>query len=665
MTHGRGRRHHRPSGFGTTTVPLAASLLVAGCMGDPARSERSSARHVAVDSPETALLLAAAPCTDCVVLHHVLVDLPLTGVQFLAGKVADTTSGASFDVAVRPDGTPIDGASAIAREADTATAAHGTFEPALDDDLRAARPDDRVKAWVWLKTVEGPEDRELLRTDAGARESSVAAHHAMLHDVTAPVAAELAASDAVATAFADAPVIDFEGTKDVLDGLRRDARVAAVYRHPGVGIPACRTYVQGVQADLAQAAGWTGAGLTVSEKEGPQPDDYSLLSVVEVASPAGWAHPHARAVLGIMRTNAAPFGISPGATQYMANEDGYSGPPPSLDGWLNDRVVRVRNVSGMYDYPCPSGDLHAHDRWVDYVVTHYPYPFFAVAAGNQGDVSGCDRVGHKCYNCLQVGSSDEHGTTSRADDTMAAFSSWRNPTTTYGDRELPALVAPGVQVEGAGICGDGTSLSSPMVAGTAAAVYQRNPVLQSYPETLWALARVHANQNVDGPWLHLTDGVDDRDGAGELNTYRTAYWAGSAYKRNGGGAAATTGYDYGLMRAGLDFPGNYYVETYNITPVAGCTVVASLAWDSEAACNPSDCSRPAYCSCTYDSQGFDMDLRLFRNSSWVTGSYSYDNTYEYMRYTVPAGTTSLQLKVWYWSGNANQTYFGLSWQVYC
>ena len=118
------------------------------------------------------------------------------------------------------------------------------------------------------------------------------------------------------------------------------------------------------------------------------------------------------------------------------------------------------------------------------------------------------------------------------------------------------------------------------------------------------------------------------------------------------------------MRYGLDFSGGYYVEAWNVNATAGCVLTASLVWDSEASCSTTSCPRPAFCDCSYDIQGADLDLRLFSGSTMVATSASFDNTYEYFRYTFPS-TGSYQLKVYKWWSNVNQTYYAVAWHVQC
>ena len=133
---------------------------------------------------------------------------------------------------------------------------------------------------------------------------------------------------------------------------------------------------------------------------------------------------------------------------------------------------------------------------------------------------------------LTVGASNHQRTASRADDTLASFSS-RGPTNI--DRAMkPDVIAPGVGIESLGAGGStiynlnpaarlsgtvdtatlpylsmtGTSMASPVVAGTVALMFQANPTLT--PNLVKAIIQYTAERR---PRLELT-----AQGAGFLNT---------------------------------------------------------------------------------------------------------------------------------------------------
>ena len=171
----------------------------------------------------------------------------------------------------------------------------------------------------------------------------------------------------------------------------------------------------------------------------------------------------------------------------------------------------------------------------------------AAAAGNEGK----DSQGRKLYglihspgnepSAITVGASNSMGTNSRQDDTMTTFSS-RGPTRSfwtdtdnvkhYDNLVKPDLVAPGNKIIGAqspynhiisqhpelnvaGISGitnkrmylSGSSMSTPIVAGTAALMFQANPTLT--PNMVKTLMMYSAQT--------LTGSNHFEQGAGEIN----------------------------------------------------------------------------------------------------------------------------------------------------
>ena len=140
------------------------------------------------------------------------------------------------------------------------------------------------------------------------------------------------------------------------------------------------------------------------------------------------------------------------------------------------------------------------------------------SAGNRG--GGDNRVTSPGlgYNVLTVGNVNLGGTSVRADEVMAATSSFADPTSTDGDREKPELAAPGTNIQMlsrgfpfAGQTSSDTSFASPMVTGSAARLVQRKPVLGVWPQQLFAILMASAVRNVEGDTR-----LSDVDGAGMI-----------------------------------------------------------------------------------------------------------------------------------------------------
>jgi subtilisin family serine protease len=88
------------------------------------------------------------------------------------------------------------------------------------------------------------------------------------------------------------------------------------------------------------------------------------------------------------------------------------------------------------------------------------------------------------YNMITVGAIDDKDSLAWGDDTMATYSSYKDPISTYEDREKPEVVAPGGEYGSSTMDstmtaspwisdrGAGTSYAAPVVAGEAALLMQ-------------------------------------------------------------------------------------------------------------------------------------------------------------------------------------------------
>jgi serine protease AprX len=140
-----------------------------------------------------------------------------------------------------------------------------------------------------------------------------------------------------------------------------------------------------------------------------------------------------------------------------------------------------------------------------------------VAAGNSGPVAGSVTAPGNDPVVLTVGALDESGSSSRSDDSVAAFSSRGDP---FGISSKPDLVAPGVslvslrdpssyvdvnfpsaRVGSSYFLGSGTSMSAAVTSGAVAVLLGKRPSLS--PDAVKAVLtgsayNVHARGHADG-----------------------------------------------------------------------------------------------------------------------------------------------------------------------
>jgi subtilisin family serine protease len=244
------------------------------------------------------------------------------------------------------------------------------------------------------------------------------------------------------------------------------------------------------------------------------------------------------------------------------------------------------------------------------------------------------------YNVVTVGAFDDKNSFLWAGDTMSTFTSSVDPISTHNDREKPEISAPGTGIRSTltafpwlGNYGstNGTSYSSPIVAGAAVQMMQRNTVLQSWPESVKAILMVTALHDVEPPAR-----LSEKEGAGSL----VAIYADQIVRRVGGNWG---GVSYSCTAA-LDTS----MTTMALT--AGRRLRAVVAWDND----------PAYTS--YSTQPCaDLDLQIVNSAgAVVASSSSWDNTYEIVDFTVPA-TGTYTLRVHKYRCSLSPRYLGWSW----
>jgi subtilisin family serine protease len=192
--------------------------------------------------------------------------------------------------------------------------------------------------------------------------------------------------------------------------------------------------------------------------------------------------------------------------------------------------------------------LSSDDLLKDWLALTWPYHTIVQAAGNYwiGDGRGVnppslEYVNHKGCNALAIGNHNDNATG------MSGTSTFRNPTSPHGDRELPQLAANGTAVSANEQTMSGTSMAAPAVAGVVALLQGISPSLKIWPETCRAILLAGANRSVAGGtwWGDVGANIDAKAGAGALDAQTGMLIAGQRRLANTGGVPY--GWDAGRL----------------------------------------------------------------------------------------------------------------------
>jgi hypothetical protein len=249
------------------------------------------------------------------------------------------------------------------------------------------------------------------------------------------------------------------------------------------------------------------------------------------------------------------------------------------------------------------------------------------------------------YNVLTVGGIDDRNTAGTGDDRVWHVPGWDgaayrdrtdaawNP---HGDYNKPNLSAPAVSVRTAnGTTGSGTSIASPIVAGIAAQLIARAPSLAAWPEATRAILMAGAHRRTPMPGGGTSA---DHEGVGTAS----AVWANRVLDRGPFG-----GWRMGVMRRGETI-------VQDVAVVAGQRVRVALAWSSHT----SGTSNTAKAN----TLTADLDLVVRQPNGQLSGSYTFDNSYEAV--TVTAATSgTLRIEIRHSRFDAAEEPYGLAWSL--
>ncbi len=585
------------------------------------------------------------------VLQSSTVELPLQKAKFRIHKIYDEGKDNTYQLAFNEKQRKVDFDRALKKEIDLQNQRYGKIHPTLFDMLQSKQKAAKFEVVIWLNaSVQEP-----FKTQFNAKElssekvpSKIAASRSALIALTGKVAAKVSKEAGIELKgqIKLAPAFITEATIQQVNLLAslREVSLIALYERKGIDDLQDSLDISNGQ-QVVYTDGNRGNNIKVAVWE-RGPDNTSDLVIEARYDSTPSTSAHARLTTGIIKNNesAEPNGYAPSCKIYSAND--YDN--DALEWAVEEKNCRVVSQSFHRESEETSGTLSADDILKDYLVMRYPYPTITQAAGNISVTN--EFVNHKGYNSLAIGSHNDSATA------MASDSTFRNPTSDHGDRELPELSANGTNVTAVGLTNSGTSFAAPAAAGSAAVLMGIDSLLKSWPEGIRAILLAGATRNVRGRnWRQdLINNVDARDGAGALDLRESARIARK--KKSPGNTASQCGYDVGRLES-RDFRTNGIAKNeYHIqVPRKGPThVKVALAWDAKVL---------TFIGIRLGSfLTMDLDLRIYKGSQLVAHSSSWDNSYEIAEYDAKPGDV-LTVKIKRYSGN-DWTYFGLAWNVF-
>jgi hypothetical protein len=633
---------------------LAVSVTIATQPRTTAQKpEQSSARERKL--VELAARGQKVPAGELRLLGSATVKLPLTGREVTTGKFVRADGEQMFSVSFDEQEREVDLPQLKAEEARAHAARFGKLEPKLHGKVSALRPEARVKVAFWMNNGldAGVEELRDGRTDMteGEVETLLARRKEQVRSANARATERMTAAlrregAAVERRGELSPVVYAELPAGLVKRLAERGDVERVYDADNRNedyMDVARPSINAHWVENVYGFSGTGSRIAIVEDSRVDFDNNCLANNLGTrVAGDGNVDQHATATAGMAASNNATVrGIAPGAGIYSANGTTYSDANMSAAIDAAASNTHISNNSWGPNCGGADGSMNVHARHADYVV-RYLWDTVVAAAGNNGTCAGGEFVGGIAtgYNVIAVGNYNDNGTTDSTDNSMNASSSYLDPTSSHGDREKPEVAAPGTNITSllmanpgecpTGGVGDGTSYSSPMVAGVAAQLMHANNSLRLYPESVKALIMAGATHNVEGDQR-----LSEFDGAGSVNAL-------ASYT-----SLVSNRYSWRYVTpSSFDAQGYITIDLGHV--YAGERLKVALVWDSNPSSNYST-----------DPLNADLDLNVVGPgvSQW---SSSWDNSYETVDFSAPA-SGNYQIKIRNYRFSGTEEYVAVAW----
>jgi subtilisin family serine protease len=544
-------------------------------------------------------------------------ELRTLELEFWRVGVMDPITGESYDVYTDAAGNIVSGRELREREKQASWQKYGKLSVDLHDYLENMNADEKVKVGIWLADVNArnPRPRPSEAITQLVENTIVAATDNFKNVIKLrekPVVDALGARGlGIIYASQYAPLIFAEVPKRVVLELENRSDVVQIYRSLKYA-PAMDVASKAERAPEVWNKGITGSDVKVAIVE---PDE---MAINPYYSPPIYRNymdipsMHSTMVAGIVACTCSNFpsngkdyrGVAFGIPRILDAE----GPSwndydiiPAVEWALSNGANVLNNSYQMGPNENQNLQLQLMDIYFDYIV-EVDFTTVIVSAGNRGVIPGDGNVNSPGlgYDVITVGAFNDSSTVDWSDDTMASFSSWRNPSNALGQqREKPEVVAVGChgdespmyvtltdepwigQVDYPYARSRGTSLAAPAVAGEAALLMQRANWLKYWPEAVKAVIMASADHPIVKTGRQ--NGLSDKDGAGAIDCAK----ADNVVQK--GWLSTCTCYG----------PSSWNNWNYQFYASAGETVRVVLCWNSYA-----------YAPSLYDELKCDFNLNI-------------------------------------------------------
>lgn len=591
------------------------------------------------------------------VLDRQEVTLPNLGTTVKLFKVYNIETGESERVALDPSNQRLEVDELQRAEQRAAFERYGHLQPALHRLLEET--DERVIPVLIKLALE--EDQTINKAELPAgRELETAAREAAENSRALEQRAMAIARDLLAGY--DVPARQLSVSGPFVSVSLPSAAIRELARHPRIAFigldqekeildyPTIPGSLPTTRTDLAHSAGARGQGTKIAILEGGTLNVSSAcfnLDAIQDAS--GAASDHMTKSAGMIGNrynnglcNGSWQGYAPDARVLIGNVADYK----DRYDWAKANGVNVVTMSWHFGSEETSGALHSRDVYFDYVAARYPWPSVFTSAGNQAG-SGAFASG-KGYNFFGVGNVVNDGDGDRCNDGISSSSTWKDPTSSHGDREVPEIASPGSRHDLLGSDFGGTSAATPVTASIAAVLMSKNPSLKIWPEAIRSIMTATANyQSADG--ANFSSFADGKDGTGMTNAY---YGMLTASRRETTAQPQYRAHDYGWLGAS-SFSGGFFNKSWKaFTATTNSKIRITFNWNSKT-------------TATSSVLDADLDLHILDpDGNLVAWSGSWDSSFEFVEFTPPkAGAYTIRVRGFSVPTDFS-SYYGVAWTTH-